>query len=143
MIIPEEGELEAVARGKEKGAPDALQIESAIREGWLMVEKIQAEKEFLKAAEVAGLSEAEAKVVSFAYARRVVALIDEDAARVFARALGVRVRGTLGILVEAAKLDIISRDETIQDLERLSDVMYMSADVYRSVREVLERLMFE
>ncbi len=140
VIIPEEVEVEAVARGKEKGAPDALLIESAIREGWLKVEKFQVEGEFLKAAKVAGLSEAEAKVVDFAYARKMVALIDEDVARVFAWTLGVRVRGTLGILIEAAKLRLIAQDQGLQDLDRLSEVMYMSANVYKSARKALEEM---
>lgn len=140
VIIPKEVEVEAVARGKQTGPPDALEIESAIREGWLKVKKIKAARKFVKAAERAGLGEAEAKVVSFAHAHKAVALVDEDVARVFARTLAVRVQGTLGILLAAARLRLIPQHEATQDLDRLSEIMYMSADVYKSVRKAVEDL---
>lgn len=140
VTIPEEVASEAIVRGKEKGAPDALEIEAAMRERWLKVEKVRAEREFLQAAEAAGLEAAEAKVVSLARAREAVALIDEDVARIYARTLGVKVQGTLGLLLEAATRRLLTPEEAMQDLDRLSELMYLSADVYMPMRKALEEL---
>lgn len=40
VVIEEEVKREAIDRGKEEGAPDALIIENAIKEGWIVVEEL-------------------------------------------------------------------------------------------------------
>ena len=40
VVIEEEVKQEAIERGKEKGDPDALVIENAVKEGWIEVKKI-------------------------------------------------------------------------------------------------------
>jgi predicted nucleic acid-binding protein len=140
VVIPVEVKIEAVDRGKMKGFSDTIHVERAIKEGWISIEEIKPNKEFKKVAKVAGLQPAEIAVIYHAYQNRVIALLDEDAARVFARTLGVSVRGSLGIILEALKTGLLSREEAIEALDRLSDVMYLAPDVYKLVRREIRRI---
>jgi predicted nucleic acid-binding protein len=139
VIIPVEVKIEAVDRGKMRGFSDAIRIEKAINEGWIAIEEIKPNKEFTKVAKVAGLQSAEIAVIYYAYQNRVVALLDDDAARVFARTLGVSVRGSLGIIIEALKTGLLSREEALEALDRLSDIMYLAPDIYKLVSREIKR----
>jgi predicted nucleic acid-binding protein len=64
-------------------------------------------------------------------------LIDERAGASFARELGFAVTGTLGVLVEAARLGLISIYEAI---ERLSKTSFRSTpDLFTRVRELVRK----
>jgi len=138
-VIPLEVKYEVVDKGKEKGFTDALLVEKAIEEGWIKVIDVSVDDKFAKAAEVAGLHKAEIAVVYYAYKNGITALLDEDAARVFARGLGVKVRGSLGLLIEGLKDGLISYSEAIKGLDDLSKVMYLSSDIYKLVMREIEK----
>jgi predicted nucleic acid-binding protein len=140
IIIPLEVKMEVVDKGKERGFSDAIQIEDAINEGWIKIQEIKPSKRFSKTAMVAGLQIAEIMVVHHAYRNEVIALLDDEPARVFARTLGIQVRGSLGVLLECLRRHIISREETLQRLDRLSEIMYFAPEVYRLVRREIERV---
>ncbi len=57
----------------------------------------------------------------------------------FARGLGVKVRGSLGLLIEGLKKGLISYSEAIKGLDELSRIMYLSSDVYRLVMREIEK----
>jgi predicted nucleic acid-binding protein len=139
IVIPREVRVETVNRGKEEGAPDALQIEGALKEGWIKTEEVKLNKDFLKAAKIAGLQTAEAAVIQYAYQNQAIALLDDEPARTFAKTLGIPIRGTLGILVEAVKRGLISRKEALEKLDELSEIMYLSAELYKLVRRNIQR----
>lgn len=130
-VIPVEVKQEVVDRGKERGFSDALLVEQALEAGWLRVVTVHGDARFAKAAGVAGLQQAELGVVYYAYQNGVTALLDEEAARVFARGLGVRVRGSIGVLLEGVKEGVLAPSEGVRGLDRLAEVMYLSANVYR------------
>lgn len=138
-VIPLEVKYEVVDKGKEKGFTDALLVEKAIEEGWIKVIDVSVDDKFAKAAEVAGLHKAEITVVYYAYKNGITALLDEDAARVFARGLGVKVRGSLGLLIEGLKESLISYSEAVKGLDDLSKIMYLSSDVYKLVLREIEK----
>lgn len=140
IIIPQEVKVETVNRGKEEGAPDALQIEKALNQGWIKTEEVKLNKEFLKAAKIAGLQTAEAAVIQYAYQNQATALLDDEPARAFAKTLGIPIRGTLGILIEAVKKGLVSREEALEKLDKLSEIMYLSAELYKLVRRNIQRL---
>ena len=135
IIIPHEVKIEVIDRGKEGGAADALQIEDAVKDGWIKAKEIPLNGEFLKAAKTAGLQTAEAAVIQYAYQNQAVALLDDEPARAFAKTLGIPIRGTLGILLEAVEAGQVSRGEALEVLDRLSEIMYLSAELYRLVRK--------
>ena len=139
VIIPFEVKVEAVDLGMAKGFADAIQINDAVDEGWIKVEEIELTQEFIKMAQIAGLKTAEAAVIYHAYKNHGTALLDEDSARALARTLGIPIRGTLGIILESLKRGFLSRTEAFKALEKLSDIMYLSADLYIIVRDEIER----
>jgi predicted nucleic acid-binding protein len=139
-VIPFTVKIEVVDKGKEKGFGDAFIVEQAIEEGWLEVIEIKANKRFVKTANIAGLHEAEMLVVYYAYKHDVLAFLDDEAARVFARELGVNVRGSLGLLVEGVKEGRVSYSEGLRGLENLAEIMYLSANVYRLTLKMLGKV---
>jgi len=80
-----------------------------------------------------------AAVIYHAYKNHGIALIDEGSARTLARTLGILIRGTLGIMLESLKRTILSRQEALKALERLSEIMHLSADLYRIVRDEIDK----
>lgn len=139
ILIPEEVKTEIVDKGKEKGYSDALEIEKAIQQGWIKTIQIKLNSDFQKAAKTAGLRKAEASVIQYAYQNHLAALLDDEPARIFARTLNITIRGTLGILIQATKDNIINSQEAIQTLDKLTETMYISADLYKTIRKEIER----
>jgi len=140
ILIPEEVRNEAVDKGKEKGHPDALQIEKAIHQGWIETIQIELKPDFQKAAETAGLTKAETAVIQHAYENRLIALLDDEPARTFARTLGITVRGTIGILIQATKDNILNQQQAVQTLDKLTETMYISVDLYKTTRKEISKL---
>jgi hypothetical protein len=48
------------------------------------------------------------------------------------------VRGTIGVLVDAVKRGILTKALALRKLDELSDLMYMSGELYRLARESIE-----
>ena len=140
ILIPVKVKIEAVDRGKNRGYSDAIIIEKAIDEKWIKIVNIKSPKKFYALAEIAGLHEAEIEVIWLAYKRNIIALLDDDAARKFARSLGIIVRGTLGVVVEAVKKGIITKNKALEALDKLSNIMYLSSDVYVSTKKSIEKI---
>jgi len=140
ILIPEEVKNETVDKGKEKGHSDALQIEKAIQQGWIKTIQVKLNPEFQKAAKTAGITKAEAAVIQYAYQNHLTALLDDEPARTFAKTLGVTIRGTLGILIQATKNNILNPQEAIQILDKLTETMYISADLYKTTRKEINKL---
>jgi len=120
ILIPNQVQTEAVQKGKLKGAPDALLIEEAIKQGWIKTLKIQLNPEFQKAAQTAGLHQTEATVIQYAYQNNLIALLDDEPARIFAKTLGIKTHGTLGVLIQAHKKHILTTQKALQILNRLT-----------------------
>jgi predicted nucleic acid-binding protein len=140
ILIPEEVKNETVDEGKEKGHPDALQIEEAIRRGWIKTIQVQLNPDFQKAAKTAGLRNTEAAVIQYAYQNRLTALLDDEPARIFARALGITIRGTLGILLQATRNNILNHEAAVQTLDKLTETMDISANLYKTTRKEIDKL---
>ena len=140
VLVPEEVKTETVDKGKEKGHADALQIEKAIQQGWIKTIQIQLNRDFQKAAKTAGIRNAEAAVIQYAYQNRLVALLDDEPARIFAKTLGITIRGTLGILIQAIKNNVLNHQEAIRTLDKLTETMYISADLYKVTRKEIDKL---
>jgi predicted nucleic acid-binding protein len=140
ILILDEVKTETVDKGKEKGHPDALQIQKAIQQGWIKILQVKLNPDFQKAAKTAGITKAEAAVIQHAYQNQLTALLDDEPARIFAKTLGVTIRGTLGILIQATKNNILNQQEAIQTLDKLTETMYLSADLYKATRKEINGL---
>ncbi len=138
ITIPAEVKVEVVDQGKRKGSADALLIENAIKEGWITVVTVGLPDGFARLCELAGLQKGEAAVLGLAMERKTPALLDDQAARMLGRSLGIPVRGTLGILVEAVRKNSLGKAQALSKLDELSDVMYLSGELYRLARRAIE-----
>jgi len=139
ILITLEVKVEVVDKGKERGYSDALLIEKAINNGWIKVVRIEVPEKIYGLAETAGLHKAEVEVIWLAYRRNIIALLDDSVARIFAKSMGVRVKGSLGVIVEAFRKNILTRNDALNALDKISSIMYLSSDVYRIVRNSIEK----
>jgi predicted nucleic acid-binding protein len=125
VVIEEEVKREAIVRGKEEGASDALVIEDAIKEGWMEVAKIEDEKSFK------GIHKGEGNTILLAKKHKCSVLIDEEDGREVARVMGLKVRGSLYVLKKAVENGLISKDEAIKTLdEMIEDGFRISTRIY-------------
>ena len=138
VIIPSTVMMEVVDRGKEAGKADAFLIEGEIENGWIVVEDPGGSAEDI--ANSAGIDAGEAEAIMLARSRQCPVLVDDLAARRFAAGLGLEVTGSIGVVVRAVKVGLISRDEGLDALDKLALVMWLSVGVYEDVRKVVEGL---
>ena len=140
ILITPKVEDEVVHKGKQKGYPDALIVEHAIKEGWIRIVKVTPPQRFAALAAQAGLHFAEAEIIWLAHSRKITALLDDNPARKFARLLGVKVRGSIGVIITGAKRQLITKQKALQALDQLAETMYLDAKTYGIARKTLERL---
>ncbi len=81
-----------------------------------------------------GPGEAEAMVL--AKSRNASALLDDKEARAIAKGWNLRYSGTLMVLYEAFEKHLINYDELLEDLAKLTRVMWISTDV---ITELIRR----
>ena len=101
VLVPREVHEELVAK-----RPDAGGVEDLRRAEWIVV--VEAPGSIpVDESSLAALDAGEAAAIRLAYERRALVLIDERAGRRAAHSLGLAVRGTLGMLVEARHRGIV------------------------------------
>lgn len=130
VLIPAEVFNEVVIRGKENQHPDAFVIEAAVEEGWIEVKEIEALREL----EEFGIDSGETDAISLAKSLGLPVLLDQTHARIAAKALGLKPRGTIFVLAAARRKKLLSYEEYHDSLEelvkagfRMSDEVYLSA----------------
>jgi len=114
VIIPEEVYKEAVERGLQEGFSDALAIKECVEQGWIKISKLNeseiklCEKMMEHAFEI-HFGEAQAIIL----ARKINALLlmDESSGRAFAETLGLKVKGTLYVVMKALRGKLLDRTE--------------------------------
>jgi len=117
VLIPASVYEEVVLQGM--GRPGAREIAQA---EWLVVRKLETVSPLPP--ELLGLDQGELDVILLA--QEVQAdwvLIDEKLARRIARAMGLQIKGTLGVLVIAYRLGLLSREEGLEAVRELAQVM--------------------
>ena len=65
-------------------------------------------------------------------------LFDYEEKRIFARNQGLKVKGTLVILVEHYKNKYISREVAKESLRKINEIMYLSGEVFEFILRKLE-----
>jgi len=130
--------IESVDKGKELGALDALEIERAIDEGWIKVAKLTRKQSLStrRLVSEARIGLGEAGALALARDKGMMAILDDKEARAIAKSWNLRVTSTVMVLYEAFVKNLISYDELIEDLAKLTKVMWISTDV---VAEILRR----
>lgn len=130
VLIPPEVFAEVVIRGKEQEHPDAFIVEKAVKDGWICIKDIEA-AELL---ENFGIDPGEAQAISLAQSLDVPILLDQTHARNAAKALGLRPRGTLFVLLAALRKKLLTSEDYQDSLAelvkagfRMSDEVYLEA----------------
>ncbi|MEM3502454.1 MAG: DUF3368 domain-containing protein [Candidatus Bathyarchaeia archaeon] len=115
VIIPEEVYKEAVERSLQEGFSDALAIKECIDQGWIKILKLNEretelrEKMMKKAFEI---HVGEAQAIILARKTDALLLMDESSGRAFAETLGLKVKGTIYVVMKAFREKLIDRTET-------------------------------
>jgi predicted nucleic acid-binding protein len=130
VLIPAEVFDEVVIRGKEHQHPDAFVVERVVEEGWIHIKNIKAYGEL----EDFGIDPGEAQAISLARSLGVPVLLDQTHARNAAKALGLKPRGTIFVLLAALRKKLLTYDDYQDSLEdlvkagfRMSDEVYLEA----------------
>ncbi len=128
VCIPEEVYREVVTRGKEEKYPDALLVEEAVKEGWVIVKKAVE----MKRLEEYGIDKGEVEAISLALNLKCSEiLVDQSHARFVAEVMGLVPKGTIFVLLKALRNGIFSFDDYLKDMETLVKTGFrMSDDVY-------------
>ncbi len=130
ILIPAEVFREVVINGKEQQQPDAFAVEMAIEEEWIKVKDIEALGEL----DEFGIDIGEAEAISLAKSLGIPVLLDQTHARVAAKALGLKPRGTIFVMLATLRKKLLTYEEYIDSLEelvkagfRMSDEVYLAA----------------
>lgn len=114
VMIPGSVYEEVVGQGR--GRPGALEASEA---EWLTVRRPQQTSPL--PAEVMGLDQGEIDVMLLAMEIEADwVLLDEKLARQIAKAMGMRVRGTLGLLLAAYRRGFLSREDSLEAVRELA-----------------------
>lgn len=127
IVIPNAVFEEVVVAGKRENHIDAIMVEEAIKKGWISVK----ESEELPQLKEFGIDKGELQAISLAYKLGAVILLDQTHARIAAKAVGLKPRGTIFVLLKALKKNRISFEDFIDSLEQLIQVGFrMDQEVY-------------
>lgn len=139
VSIPDAVKKEVVDRGKEEGMPDSFLIENEINKGWIAVQK-DINDRIKEIAEKVGIEVGEAVAIMLAREKKYPILLDDLAARRFAAGLGLKVIGSVGVLIKAVQTQKISKKDALDALDRLAKVMWLNIEVYEDVRKIIEKI---
>jgi len=133
ITIPPEVHREVVTRGENGGHPEVVSVKKAMEEGWLVVQEAKVGAGLRKLA--AELDRGELEVIALASANDAeLTLIDDAVGRRVAEAFGLKVKGTLHVLMKARWRGLLSEDEAEATLHRLvSSGFRISAELYGAV----------
>lgn len=133
VLIPQAVYNEVVIEGKKHNHLDYLEVERAISDGWIGVEKIIP----LSILMGIGIDQGELEAISLAHKKKCDILLDQDHARAAAQIVHLQPHGTLFILLKALKKKLISYSECMVLLEQLiSHGFRIRDDVYVRVIRV-------
>lgn len=138
ILMPEEVYDEVVTNGIKLGMPDAYEVRTLVNRKIFKVEKIK--DSMLSLEERQSIDIGEAKVISLAIREKAdMVLIDDLHARKVARIKGLRIKGTLGLLVDSYRKDLI----TFRQLEVLIEEIKLRTDLWINSQlcdDVLKRI---
>ena len=138
ILIPPSVYDEIIVKGKEQGHSDAFLLERSIINEKIKVKTIKKSSTEITSSK---LHEGEINAIILSLQSNVkIILLDDEEARIFARKLGIKISGTLGILIELFKRNLFGLPEALQYLKKINEVMYLSSDVYCFVENALNEI---
>jgi len=140
IVIPKGVYTEVVEVGW--SLPGSVETEKGIKEGWIKVMSVGDRLAVRELTVRHGLHTANAEVVQLAGELGVVEVLADDAkVRLLVERRGLKVRGCMGLLIEAAKRGFLSVSDARRALNELVEKGYrVSREVLRMAHELLSRL---
>lgn len=129
IVVPEGVWKEVVVRGA--GKPGAESVVLAEQKGWLSKQSVQDKLAVMLLQTTLGAGEAEAIVLAQELKAAWV-LLDDDLARTYARRIGLKVKGTAGILLAAYQAGLLDDLKTSLD-ELRAHGFWLSDHTYRAI----------
>jgi hypothetical protein len=139
ITIPEGVYREVVVEGW--GLSGSLETSEAVKDNVLKVKQVIDKEKVREISEEYRISTSNAEVIQLAKEMNAkVVLANEEEVRGLAESTGFKVRGCLGLLMEAVKDRIISPSQAIQDIDNLVKSGYrISDDIIRTVKGYFRR----
>lgn len=140
VLVPVEVEEEIM---KLSESPEAIQLRDAIQEGWIEVERASENRKKQIAKLFGEIDEGEAAAIALAlegHGENII--IDDVEARVAAEYFGLKVHGTLYIILEAYKRNIFKSKAEVMNMvdNMLKRGFYLSSEVYARLLSLLDKL---
>ena len=133
---------EVYTKGIERSAIEAAALKELIED--CLIEVVSRRKQSGRAKRLtgeSGIHRGEESVLSLALRTHATAIVDDRRARQVARALGVRLSGTPGVIIELVRRHVISKGEARNALERMIDEgWYCSAKLFSVLLRTIEEL---
>lgn len=140
VIIPQEVYMETVEKGLQGGFTDAQTIKECINEDWIKLSKLNSKDQntLQKISEYAfEIHSGEAQAIVLAHEMKLLLLMDESAGRAFAEAWGLKVKGTIYVIISALRKSLIS------EADAKETILKMVTKGFRLEPTLLARLIIE
>jgi uncharacterized protein len=140
VVITQEVFIEAVEKGLQYGFTDAQTIKECIDEGWIKLSKLSSKDQNMlqKISEHAfEIHSGEAQAIVLAREMKLLLLMDESAGRAFAEAWGLKVKGTIYVIISALRKGVINETQAKET------VLTMVTKGFRLEPTLLARLIIE
>lgn len=139
ILVPFSVYTEVITIGKDEGYSDANLVEEAVKDGWLQVSQIRSKIPILE--KFGELDDGERDAIALAVEKKAeLVLIDDAAGRHVAKALHLRVKGTLYVILLALQKNLINPKEAKNELEHLLQARFrLSPELYAMAIKEIER----
>ncbi len=137
IFIPETVFQEVIIKGKKNGHADAFLIEEKIKNSQIVVKNVNFDRISPRTTKL-HRGELEAILLAINSKNKII-LLDDEEARIFARIMKLKVKGTLGLLKDFVKHKLLEIKEALKFLNRLNEIMYLSADIYNFMVKELNK----
>jgi uncharacterized protein len=122
IIIPQDVYAEAVENGLKHGYSDVLIISECIQQGWIKPTKIDPKDNSLiqRISEHAfELHSGEIQAIVIAQQTNMLLLMDESSGRTFAEAWGLKVKGTIYVVMSALRAGLIDKTQAKETILKM------------------------
>ena len=119
---------------QKKGSPELIALEKAIKDKWVVVEKVNV----IPALDTKNLGQGEKEAISLAVKHKSMLILDDDAAKKYSAIFGIEAHGVLYVIYLALIRKFIDDTDAMNALEgMIVDGFYISHDVYMRFFELL------
>ena len=122
VIIPHEVYNEVVTFGLQQGYSDAIVVEDSIKKGWIKVQTLdglQTERSQMILEHAEELHHGEVHAIILAQTYNTLLIMDESVGRAFAETWGLKVHGTIYVLLQGLRKSIQTKEETVKAIYSL------------------------